>query len=1769
LLNARGYSSPIAPQAALRAAAASAGSATTLPGSQSYNYTIPILRLPGRAGMDLVLNLYYNSRIWDVDTASGTVTFNADRDFPSYGFRLDFGFIEYNANSSQAILTEGDGSKHAMTQVGSNFFSSDGTFMRFNRQSFVLAHRNGTTIQYLPFPSNTNFYRPTKVKDTNGNYISISYLSGHDQLISTVTDTVGRVITFNYDSSNRLTSLTQATTSGTKTYATFAWDTIYGGGYAWYNFSGLIAKGTPDLNTPLNVVTKCTYANGMAYRFNYGDWGIVKKIENVGSGSSPATRSYVSYNYPSAASPQTDAPTYTEQTVSPDGGTGNLSTWTYTATKNGTGVVTSMAITDPSGAKAITNLDPTTGQLSSVQMKDASGALVRTVSYIWSGNRLLSATTTFEDTGQQSSVQYEWDFNGNPTTVSEYDFGSVLKRQTVTTYAGGAYITQHIFNLPTQVLIKDGAGNVVSRTDLAYDSTTLTQIDDAAGHDSAFNASYSTRGNLTSVTRSADAATPSGGVTRTFNYDTLGNQITAQMDCCNQKTFNFSIATQYSAPDSIVRGLISGTHFTTSYTYNVDNNLLLSSTDENSQVTNYQYDSMDRTRQVLLPPQAPNGTRVQVNTDFDDVATAPTVTRSTTANSAVSVTTLDGLGHVMQVDNKNASTLVSSVKYEYDRLWQRTKASNPFAPGETVVNTIFDYDALGRVKKVTPPSGGYTQYSYSGNVVTITDPAGKQRKNITDALGRLAEVDEPGETFAGTASSGSLNIGGPLRSQSGVGAAPGTATIALSGNNACTPDFSLCDSGLIQTTVHGFPDGTPYPNGDPVGFLAQYLTNTINQDNPYVSASWNNNFYSPVITLQAKTSGSNTNYSLSTLVYSYDPTDFPVPGYSMTASGPALTGGSDGVTVWDSGTVTVTIGNTGFTASASYSHTGNSTAALVVAALVGSGPTGLNRSGSPVHAVANGASISLTYNSVGEAGNVTVTAASTPDNPSMFPGGSFSGSTNMVNGANAYASGFDHPYVTTYTYSVVDDLKAVSQAAGNVNGQPVSGQPSSYLYDGLRRLTSTTTPESGTVTNYYTTSGGATCSGDPSLPCRIQDARGVVRTLSYDGINRPSGVTYSDGTPSVTYQYDTGGSAAFALDRLTKIIEGSNSQTFTYDNLGRVTNVSHVIDGTTYPVQYAYNLSSQLSSTTYPTGRVVSADVDAIGRLSSLHDGSATYLSNLSYNAAGEPLGLSMGNGVQGAFNYNDHLQLSTLRYFKTGSSTEVLNLAYDYTTIAVPGNNGQIQAMHFYSSPGSEDQTKSENFTYDAWGRLSAAHTTTVNSTAGTWSLQWGYDRLGNRLSQTLLGGNLSVAQPNFTIDSATNRITNSGYTYDAAGNLTSDSVSSYGYDGANRMKQFNGTAASYAYFGPLRIKKVVASTTTVYIYSGNKPIVEYTNGTVSAENIYAGSRLLAVVTSSGTNYYHPDHLSTRAMTDGSGNIIRTSGTLPFGDTWYVNGLSTKWKYTTYERDGESGSVIDYAQFRYYYSTQGRFMSPDILGGRLRVPQSHNRYSYSLNDPVNMTDPLGLLYVPFDGFSCVTTYNVTTCEHNYYLVWFDEPSGGGYLGGGGDGESGGGGGGGGGGGQDRPLLPLNIKKLFDCIAAQFKVKLVAFVPSQPFIGPLAPGQDRATLNSHGLFIGTGSTYLGSPFTVENDNSTVTISGISQFLGVPADGVTLYSHPEVNFTASDAKDMLETQIFELGNSLAFLTGQVTLSDLHSGKVTTGSQVEPGKKLEDCYNKKSK
>jgi RHS repeat-associated protein len=307
--------------------------------------------------------------------------------------------------------------------------------------------------------------------------------------------------------------------------------------------------------------------------------------------------------------------------------------------------------------------------------------------------------------------------------------------------------------------------------------------------------------------------------------------------------------------------------------------------------------------------------------------------------------------------------------------------------------------------------------------------------------------------------------------------------------------------------------------------------------------------------------------------------------------------------------------------------------------------------------------------------------------------------------------------------------------------------------------------------------------------------------------------------------------------------------------------------------------------------------------------------------------------------------------------------LAYNYGA----GNNGQIQSI-----TDNVDNGRTVNYTYDAWSRLKTA--ATVGSTAyPAWGLSWSYDRYGNRKQQTVTAGS-NMPSNSVTPSPTTNRITDTGYAYDLAGNMTNDGSNALTYDAENRVTNSanGGSAGAYAFDGnSLRVKKTVSGATTVYIFSGAKVVAEYASGAVasspSKEYIYAGSQLLATLTgppaSATANYHIADHLSPRVTTDSTGAIVGQQAHFPFGEDWYASSSTTKFKFTSYERDSESGN--DYAMMRTSVNRLGRFSSPDPLAGSIINPQSLNRYAYVLNDSTNRADPWGLCAPGAD--DCIT----------------------------------------------------------------------------------------------------------------------------------------------------------------------------------------------------------
>lgn len=391
--------------------------------------------------------------------------------------------------------------------------------------------------------------------------------------------------------------------------------------------------------------------------------------------------------------------------------------------------------------------------------------------------RIAETVTTLADTNQISKQTFGYDdtvpFN-NQNSVKEYDYGvgvvGSLVRETRTTYQTSASYTGtsvHIRNLPTQVSLFEGLVER-ARTTYEYDNypldsnhSPLTNRPSISGFDAAFTTGYPTRGNVTGITKyllSGGAVT--GSISSYSQYDIAGN-VTKIIDGRGNATeLNYDDC--FGAPNGEARtpsapaelaGLYSYA-FATSiknplnhWTYSQFDFYLgapVDGEDANGVVASGTYnDSLDRPTQIRRAA----GTSITNQTTFSYDDTNRVITTSSdrdTNNDNVLVNSLvyDQMGRTKETRQYVGGANYIAIRSEYDALGRLYKTSNPLGMGETPVWTTTVFDALSRTTSVTTPDNAAVSTSYSGNSVTVTDQAGKARKSVTDALGRLIEVYE-------------------------------------------------------------------------------------------------------------------------------------------------------------------------------------------------------------------------------------------------------------------------------------------------------------------------------------------------------------------------------------------------------------------------------------------------------------------------------------------------------------------------------------------------------------------------------------------------------------------------------------------------------------------------------------------------------------------------------------------------------------------------------------------------------------------------------------------------------------------------------------------------------------------------------------------------------------------------------------------------------------------------------------------------------------------
>ena len=165
------------------------------------------------------------------------------------------------------------------------------------------------------------------------------------------------------------------------------------------------------------------------------------------------------------------------------------------------------------------------------------------------------------------------------------------------------------------------------------------------------------------------------------------------------------------------------------------------------------------------------------------------------------------------------------------------------------------------------------------------------------------------------------------------------------------------------------------------------------------------------------------------------------------------------------------------------------------------------------------------------------------------------------------------------------------------------------------------------------------------------------------------------------------------------------------------------------------------------------------------------------------------------------------------------------------------------------------------------------------------------------------------------------------------------YAYDG-------DGTRVSTAHFTGANPNP---DSFTRYYFGG---ALETTGGAVKKYYSFAG-QTVAMKENGVFKYFLSDHLgSTSVVLSAAGAILEQQRYLPFGTPRYANITSTDFTYTG-QRALPNTGLMDY-KARFYSPSLGRFIQPDTIIPVMVNPQSWNRYSYVINNPIKLNDPSG-----------------------------------------------------------------------------------------------------------------------------------------------------------------------------------------------------------------------
>ncbi len=615
--------------------------------------------------------------------------------------------------------------------------------------------------------------------------------------------------------------------------------------------------------------------------------------------------------------------------------------------------------------------------------------------------------------------------------------------------------------------------------------------------------------------------------------------------------------------------------------------------------------------------------------------------------------------------------------------------------------------------------------------------------------------------------------------------------------------------------------------------------------------------------------------------------------------------------------------------------------------------------------------------------------------------------------------------IIEYSYTLKGDLKTATTTAAGASAISVR-----MCYDSLGRKIGMLDPDKGgfkaTVTSCTNFNASAPPVGWWSYQydafgelVKQTDAKGQTTTMTYDIVGRM--LTRTD-------KFANGSIDAYTRWYYDKQINGS-AQTGAKGQVTAVINNadgSQVCTSASHCTYYTYDALTRPIQTKvqYPnisTNFITSVQYDEFGRAYEQRDplqgvvlgtsGMQTLFNQFGYGY--KKLDLSDGQLLQETLTTNARGQVLTE---KRGNGAVTTNTYYDATGLlknqratvsnlgaAIQNNTyvwdtlGNLTSRQNQSAAvgGTSSKNLSESFFYDGLNRL--IKTTTAGSSVvpkcNNDTQDISYNGYGNVTCKNIVGAYAYAAGTAAGPHAVTSTTADGSYTYDNNGNQIGGVGRTLAYTSYDMVSSFSKDASNNVTFkyGPDRArwqrvdkKTGVADTTTTYI--GNIERIEF--GTTIEWKRYVGGVVYTyktnssnVLSSTDKRYIYNDHLgSLDVITDALGRVSHSESFDPWGarragEDWktfnpetlkianFTRPITTR-GFTGHEMVDDMGII--HMNGRIYDPRLARFLQADPFIQAAGNTQSYNRYSYVLNNPLNMTDPSGFLWNPMKKFGVV-----------------------------------------------------------------------------------------------------------------------------------------------------------------------------------------------------------